>query len=84
MRIQKLLQSIISKAADLGLPDDCLNEAREFLDYNEYGLSLDTILEHVYERELTIDDAFFEAIAEAGEKMHIAVERFNHLRSLLK
>jgi len=46
--MKQLLKSLMAKAARLGLSQEHLNLARDFLDGHEFGLCLDTIVTLVF------------------------------------
>lgn len=63
--IQKnsLLKVMIARAALLGLGEEDVGHAQEFLRYNEFGLCFEHIITQLYEYDCKIDQEFYDLIA---------------------
>jgi hypothetical protein len=78
------LSRIIEIAKVLGLNEDDLKSAKDFLDHNEFGLCFDTIVTQVYEFDIEIDIAFYEAISKIGNKMNLPIESYSFMIELIR
>lgn len=80
--MKQLLKSLLSRAGRLGLAQDQLDLAREFLDGHEFGLCLDTIVEMVCEEGIKVDEAFYLEVVEGARRMGLAKEKVERVREL--
>jgi hypothetical protein len=58
--------------------------AEEYLMYNEWGLSLDTIVSQLYEFDIKISTELFNKIKGIAERMKIPESDFSFLKKLIK
>lgn len=77
------IELLIVKAKDFGLPQVDVENAEISLDYNEFGLSFDTVLQQLYEHNIKIDRDFYNLAMETCEIMNIEKEKYQFLTELL-
>ncbi|SHF00788.1 MafI family immunity protein [Dysgonomonas macrotermitis] len=82
--MQQDLIKLISDAKKLGLNQELINCALEYLEHKEYGLALDTILEQLYEYDITIDKSFHELANSILDKMNQDKNTYSYLEKLCK
>jgi len=70
--LEKLLLKLIEVAKTLGLSEFDVNNATEYLNNKEYGLSYDTIITQMYEYDLEINNEIYLLISQIGKKMKLA------------
>lgn len=57
--------------------------AEEFLDYNEWGLALDTIIDQLYEYEIKITEGIYNSISAIAKKMEMEESNYIELKKLI-
>lgn len=75
---------LIEKAKIIGLKNQYLVDASEFLAYHEYGLCFDTLIEQIYEESIEIDETFFELVCKVREKLQLPAENYDYLRKCVR
>ncbi|MFC0182994.1 hypothetical protein SAMN04515674_1303 [Pseudarcicella hirudinis] len=78
------LLRLIEIAKILGLDDRDLENAKEFLMHNEFGLCFDTIITQMYEYDIEIDNDFYESISKIGERMNLKQESYSFMKELIR
>jgi hypothetical protein len=81
--MRELLRNIIAKAGSLGLPYSDIANAQEFLEHNEFGVCLDTIVTQLYEHDIKIDEEFYSLVLGAANEMKIPEKEIEYVRELL-
>lgn len=56
--IKNNLQILINKAQTFGLPSNDIQNAQQYLEYNELELCLDILVQQLYEYEISVDSEF--------------------------
>ncbi|GAO44444.1 hypothetical protein [Flavihumibacter petaseus] len=82
--MRRLLTEIVEKAGVSGLPKSDLDNARELLKNNEFGLCLDVVVTQVYEHEILIEFGFYELLKEAAAIIGIPCEEIDFIRKLVR
>ncbi|RFS17458.1 MafI family immunity protein [Emticicia sp. C21] len=86
-KINKLKQSLrlfIEEAKTLGLSNQYLEEAIEFLEFFEYELCFDTIITQIYESNIEIDNEFFIEICKIGEMLKLPIENYSFIKGCIR
>nr|WP_121273823.1 MafI family immunity protein [Pedobacter schmidteae] len=78
------LLKLIEVARVLGLDEYDLNNAKDFLTHNEFGLCFDTIITQMYEYDIEIDNDVYNSIAKIGEGMNLGEENYSFMRELIR
>jgi len=81
--IPRQLDILLEAAQALGLPDRDVACAKEYLQHNELGLCLDTIITQLYEHDIAIDNHVYERIETIGSAMALAADSWTFLEELL-
>lgn len=82
--IENILKSFIESAKPIGLDEQDLNNAKEFLEHHEYGLCFDTIITQLYEYDIEIDEEFYEVITQIANKMNLPSESYSFTKELVR
>ncbi len=82
--IENVLNVLIESAKAIGLSDQDLDNAKEFLEHHEYGLSFDTIITQLYEYDIEIDEDFYEVITQIANKMNLPFESHSFMKELIR
>jgi hypothetical protein len=82
-RIPKQLSILLEAAQVLGLPDLDVAYAKEYLQHNELGLCLDTIIDQLYEYDIPIDNRVYKRIETIGNAMAMTADSWTFLEELL-
>jgi len=81
--IKKDLWALVESAEIQGLPDFDLNNAKEFLEYNEYELCFSTIVEQMYEFEIKINEPFFQLVEKMGKAIKLPINSYFFMNELI-
>jgi hypothetical protein len=82
--IIKILTALIDSAKIIGLPEEDINNAKEFLEHREYGLCFDTIIGQLYEYDIEINEELYEAISMIAYKMNFPFESYSFAKELIR
>ena len=83
MLVDALLK-IMEVARILGLSENDLKSAKDYLVHNELGLCFDTIITQLYEYDIEIDNNFYESISRIGEKMSLEQNSYSFIKELIR
>ncbi|AND64207.1 hypothetical protein AX766_07165 [Flavobacterium covae] len=78
------LIKLIETARVLGLNENDLKNAKDFLDHMEFGLCLDTIITQMYEYDLEIDNDVYGLISKIGERMDLEMSTYSFMKELIR
>jgi hypothetical protein len=81
-RILQPLESLITRAHELGLPEIDVENALINLDYNEPELSFEVIVEQMYEYEIKIDKEFYDSAMAICETLKLEKQKYDFLKEL--
>ena len=82
--IETVLESMIHKAAALGLPEKDLINAKEFLEHVEWGLCFDTLVDGFHEDVIPIDTDFLDLANQAIAEMKLDPAEYEFLNELVQ
>ena len=82
--IINLLNALLKAAELFGLSKYDLNNAYDFLNHKEYGLSFDTIITQLYEYGVEIDDDFYRLISRIAKEMNLPEENYIFTKELIR
>lgn len=82
--MKTLLLAFLDSAKTLGLSDNNLKIAKEFLDHHEFGLCFDTIITQMYEYDIGIDGEFNELIEKIVVRLKLPIEKYSFMRELIR
>jgi hypothetical protein len=77
------IRSVIDDVAE-SLPAEVITEAKDFLDYDEWGLALETICTQLYEYDVAISDELYKTIERLGQQMKMSSEEWTMLKELVQ
>ena len=80
----KLLNDLIERAAELGLREEDIKEAKDFLEYNEYFLCFDQIVTQMYEYDILIDSSFYDLVESIAIDWKLETKRYGYLKENLR
>lgn len=80
----KLLEELILSAQILGLEEQDLLAAQEFLDNYEFGLCFDTIVTQLYEYDIEIDEDYYELIVKIVKILKLKQDDFVYVKELIR
>jgi hypothetical protein len=78
------LSQLVKSAQILGLPDDDIQVANEYLEYNELDLCFDTIVTQLYEYDIEIDNQFFLMVSKIANLMNLSQSHYDFMRDLVR
>lgn len=81
-RILQQLEALIIKAQKLGLPKTYIENALIEIEYNEFELSFELVVEQMYEYDLKIDDEFYELAMAICDTLKIDKQKYHFLNEL--
>ena len=84
MRNIKALQSLITIADILGLNKEDIDNAKEFLEHQEYGLSFDTLITQIYEYDIEITKDVYSLITFIGKELGFEAKNYSFMESLIR
>ena len=82
--IKNSLFALIEGARILGLGEEDLTNAKEFLENHEFGLCFDTVITQMYEHDIEITNEFYEMISKIANKMNLPSESYSFMRELIR
>lgn len=82
--IKNILTVLIESAKTLGLDEQDINTAKEFLEHHEYSLCFDTLITQIYEYDIEIDDEFYEAIIKIASSMNLPFDNYSFMKELIR
>jgi hypothetical protein len=82
--IEKKLQLLCDIAEALKLREQDLYHAREFIIYNEFGLSFDTLITQMCEYDIEIDDQIYSLIESIGIELKLSCDKYDFVRELIR
>ena len=81
---KKLLNNLIEKAAELGLSEQDIKHAKEFLEYNEDFLCFDQIVTQMYEYDILIDGSFYALVESIAKNWKLDEKEYTYLKGNLR
>ncbi|WP_338767738.1 MafI family immunity protein [Bernardetia sp. ABR2-2B] len=81
--MKNLINSIINQAANLGLSNQNIIDAKELVEYNERGIALELIITQIYEYEIKINKLFYKDIERLAKKFKMEEEHYSFLVELI-
>lgn len=78
------LLRLIEIAKFLGLNENDLRHANDFLDHNEFGLCFDTLITQMYEYDLEIDNEIYDLISKIGKSMNLEIGSYSFMKELIR
>lgn len=82
--IKDQLRSLINLAQISGLNEKDINYSKEYLEYNETGLSFDTIITQLYEYDIEIDEETYLLIVDIGARLKYPIASYSFIQKLVK
>jgi hypothetical protein len=82
-QLKRKIKILLEYSQKLGIRDEDLNNAIEFLDYNEFELCFDTIITQMYEYDIKIDEKFFQLVEEIGTDLKLPVNAYFFMKELI-
>lgn len=83
-KLKNTLTKLIEISKAIGLNDVDLNNAREYLTHNEYGLCFDTLITQLYEYDIEINSTFYELIVQIGEMLNLDENSYSFIKELIR
>jgi len=81
---KKTLNHLIEKAAELGLSEQDIKHAKEFLEYDEYFLCFDQIVTQMYEYDVLIDHSFYDSVESIAKNWKLDEKEYSYLKQNLR
>ena len=73
------------KVAELsGLNKVDINNSKEYLQYNEYGVCFDILITQMHEHNIEIDDNVYLLITDTANRMKLPVEEYSFMKELVR
>lgn len=79
----KLFEDLIDRAHTLGLPEQDILNARDYLEYNEHELCFDLIVTQLHEFNIEIDGQFYVLVSELAKELGVDPENYFFLLELI-
>ncbi|CAA7193826.1 MafI family immunity protein [Chryseobacterium potabilaquae] len=77
------LLRLIEIASIIGLNDNDVKNAKDYLMHNEFGLCYDTIITQIYEYDIEIDIKFYQFITKIGNLLNLTHENYFFMKELI-
>jgi hypothetical protein len=75
----------LSKVAKIfGLNEVDINSAKEYLQYNEYGVCFDILITQMHEQSIEIDNDIYTVICDVAKRMKIPFEGYSFMKELVR
>ncbi len=84
LKRKRMLSDLIANAKIFGLPESDVSIAQEFVEYNEPGCALHHIATQLYEHDIFVDNAFYELLKAAAERMQLPEQEYIFIKELIK
>ena len=81
---KELFCDLINRAKTLGLAEQDVAGAREYIGYNEYGVCFDLIITQLYEFNIGIDNQFYLTISQIAKELNIPSEAYSFIEELIR
>jgi hypothetical protein len=78
------IEILIGKAKEFGLPQMDVGNAEISLDYNEFEVSYDTVVEQLYEHNIIIDNEFYNLAMEICKILNLQKDKYQFLKEIIK
>lgn len=82
--VKLLLNQLIHGGELVGLPDQDINIAREYLENRELELCFDTIVTQLYEYDLEIERDYYNLIVQIGSKLKLPEKNYLFTKELIR
>jgi hypothetical protein len=82
--LQKSFQSLMDCAKILGLRDEDLDIAKDYLSRHELGLSFDQVVIQIYESDIEINNDFFTLAESVAKELHLHFDDYSFLKELIR
>lgn len=82
-QILQQLETLINKAYQLGLAENYIEDAIVNIEYNEFQISFEELVERMYEYEIKIDKEFYDLSMSICETLKLEKHRYDFLKELL-
>lgn len=66
------------------LSQKVIEDAREMVKYNEYGVGFEIVCTQLFEYDIKISSEIYEKLEALGKSMKLKEETWNYLRALIK
>jgi ankyrin repeat protein len=76
--------SLLRIAEILGLNQRNLDNSKEYLEYNEYGLCFDILITQMHEYNIEIDNEVYLLISDIAAKMRLPAEEYSFMQELVR
>jgi len=76
--------ALIKQAEACGLLNVDALAAREFVEYNEYGLAFEHVVDQLYEYGITVNAEFYRLLKAIADRMKLPEQRFVFISELIK
>ncbi|MDR6563436.1 MULTISPECIES: MafI family immunity protein [unclassified Arcicella] len=85
--MKKLINSLlglIEVSRVLGLNENNLENAKDYLVHNEYELCFDTIITQMYEYDIEISNEVYNSISRIGKTMNLQQDSYSFMKELIR
>lgn len=82
--LKNTLLGLIEIANTLGLNDKDLENAKDYLIHDEFGLSFDTIITQIYEYDIEIDNEVYQLIFKIGGMLKLDQDNYSFMKELVR
>ena len=83
MTLKKLLINLLEESQLLGLPQNDLDRAYEFLSHREYGLCFDIMVIQMHENDIRIDSNYYNLIKSIAKEMDLSESQYSFMSDLI-
>lgn len=77
-------KQLIEGAKLLGLSNENIENAQEFLKYNELGLCFDTVVSQLYEYDIEINNDFYALVSKIGVTLLLPSNEYDFMKELIR
>ncbi|SEN41322.1 hypothetical protein SAMN05192574_10382 [Mucilaginibacter gossypiicola] len=75
--------TLINLAEQLGLNERDITNAKEYLEYNELGLSFDCVITQIHEYDVAINKAFYSLVTDIANELKLPTDEYDFLLPLI-
>lgn len=80
---KKSLIELVNRAQELGLSSEASIAAKEYIEYNEYGVGFELVLSQLYEFEISIDKEFYLMLVHIAKELKLPPEDYLFMEELI-
>lgn len=81
--LTKEINELLAKAINYGIGNEGINEIKEYIEFNEFGLAFEQILYELHENSIYISYEYYSEIEKVAKLMEIPENNFVHMKDMI-